>query len=120
MIEFLISLVLKVVVLLVIVPAVTSGNVAVRQGGFIRGLLILVSIGIVNLALWPALAIVTFGMVLVAQIATFGLVGIVVNALAFRLAGAMTDAFYVKNFGSALGAALTMSVANIVIQLLLG
>ena len=49
----------------------------------------------------------------------FGLVGLVVNALAFRIAGGMSDAFYVKNFGSALGAALTMSVANIVIQMLL-
>lgn len=120
MIEFLIALALKVVVLLVVVPAVTSGNVAVRNGGFFRGLLILLSIGIINLALWPALAIVTFGMVLVVQMVTFGLVGIVVNAIAFRIAGAMSESFHVKNFGSALGAALTMSVANILIQIFLG
>lgn len=119
MLEFFIALALKVVVLLVVVPAVTSGNVAIRQGGFFRGLLILLSIGLLNLALWPLLAIFTLGAILVAQMATFGLVGLVVNALAFRIAGAMSDAFYVKNFGSALGAALTMSVANIVIQMLL-
>ncbi|HMP50357.1 MAG TPA: phage holin family protein [Candidatus Melainabacteria bacterium] len=119
MLEFLIALVLKVVVLLVVVPAVTSGNVAVRQGGFFRGLLILLSIGLLNLALWPLLSIFTLGTILVAQMAIFGLVGLVVNALAFRIAGGMSDAFYVKNFGSALGAALTMSVANIVIQMLL-
>lgn len=119
MFESILTLVLQVVTLLVVVPAVTNGNVAVRQGGFLRGLLIILCIGLVNWALWPILAILTFGMILVVQMVSFGIAGIFINALAFRLFGGISTALYVKNYGSALLAAVTMSVANIVIHLLL-
>lgn len=119
MFDSLLTLVLQVLVLLIIVPAVTGGNVAIRQGGFFRGLLILVCIGIVNWMLWPILTIFTLGMVLVFQAITYGLVGIVINALAFRIAGGMSTSFHVKSFGSALVAAITMAIANVGIHMLI-
>ena len=115
----LLTLFLQVLVLLIVVPAVTDGNVAVRKGGFLRGLLILVGIGIINWMLWPVLAIFTLGMILIAQVVTFGLVGIIVNALAFRIAGGMSTSFHVKSFGWALAAAITMAIANVGIHLLI-
>ena len=120
MFESLLTLFLQVIVLLVVVPAVTSGNVAVRKGGLLRGLMILLGIGIVNWMLWPVLAIFTLGTVYIVQIISFGLVGILVNALAFRIAGGISTAFYVKSFGSAFVAALTMAVANVVIRMVVG
>ena len=119
MFESILTLVLQVVTLLVVVPAVTSGTVAVRQGGFLRGALIMLCIGLVNFALWPILALFTFGTIFIVQMLSFGLVGIFVNALAFRLFGGISTALYVKNYGSALAAAITMSVANVVIHLIL-
>jgi uncharacterized membrane protein YvlD (DUF360 family) len=115
--EFLVSLVLQVLVLLVVVPAVTANGVAVRQGGFFRGLIALVCIGLTNMILWFLLTIFTVGMTVLLQFLTFGLVGLLINALAIRATGsALKDVLYVKSFGSALGAALTMVIANCLIR----
>lgn len=115
--EFLLSIVLQVLVLLIVVPACTGQGVAVRQGGFLRGLLALICIGLTNMALWFVLAIVTVGMAVVAQFLTFGLVGLLVNALAIKATGSMLkDVLYVRSFGSAFYAALVMVVANCLIR----
>lgn len=115
--EFLISIALQVLVLLIVVPAVTSNGVAVRQGGFFRGLLALICIGLTNMALWFILTIATVGLTVVFQVLTFGLVGLLINALAFQAtAGMLKDVLYVRSFGSALGAALVMVLANCAIH----
>lgn len=115
--EFLISIALQVLVLLIVVPAVTSNGVAVRQGGFVRGLMALICIGLTNMALWFILTIATVGLTVVFQFLTFGLVGLLINALAFKATAAMlNDVLYVRSFGSALGAALVMVLANCAIH----
>ena len=48
MLEFILRAVLMVLALLVVVPALTGGKVAVRKGGFFRGLLALIVIGLTN------------------------------------------------------------------------
>ena len=114
--QFLISLVLQVLVQLVVVPAATGNGVAVRQGGFFRGLLALICIGLANLALWFGLTILTVGMTVLFQILSCGLVGLVINALAIQLTGAMLkDVLYVRSFGSAFFAGVIMMVCNYLI-----
>lgn len=115
--EFLISIVLQVLALLIVVPAVTGGGVAVRQGGFLRGLLTLFCIGLVNMILWFVLTLFTVGLTVVFQILTFGLVGLLINALAFKVtANALKDVLYVRSFGAAFGAALVMVLTNCLIN----
>ena len=113
MLHTLITLFLQVLVLLVIVPACTSGGVAVREGGLFRGFLAILCIALLNFVLWVALTFITVGFTLVAQVATFGLAGLVINALAIKAtAGMMPDVLYVRSFGSAFIAALVMVVCN--------
>ncbi len=115
--DFLITVVLQVLVLLLVVPAATSGGVAVRSGGFVRGVLALLVIGLLNLSLWFAITLLTIGTALIAQAITFGLVGLLINALAIKITGAlMEDAFYVRSYGSAFIAAIVMVVSNLLIQ----
>ncbi len=113
MLEFLIRLALMVLTLLVVVPAVTGGGVAVRRGGFFRGLLSVIVIGLVNMCLWFGITLLTLGTVLPLQILTFGFVGLLINALAFRATAAvMPEVLYVKSFGTAFGASLVMTIAT--------
>lgn len=115
--EFLISIALQVLALLVVVPAVTGNGVAVRQGGFFRGLLVLFCIGLTNMILWFGLTLVTVGMTIVTQWLTFGLVGLLINALAIKLVGkALNDVLYVRSYGSAFLAAIVMVLTNCAIR----
>lgn len=115
--EFLISIAAQVLALLIIVPAVTSKGVAVRKGGFFRGLLVLFCIGLTNMILWFLLTLVTVGMTVVLQFLTFGLVGLLINALAIKVtSNALNDVLYVRSYGAALGAALVLVLTNCAIR----
>lgn len=120
MLNYILTIFLQVVVLLVIVPNLTSGGVAVRKGGLLRGLVTVFIIGLTNLGLWIGLTMLTFGAVLAVQVLTLGLAGIVVNALAIRVAGGiLPDVLYVRSFGSALSAAVVITICNFLIANLL-
>lgn len=118
MLELLIRIALMVLTLLIVVPAVTGGNVAVRQGGFFRGLLALLVIGLCNSALWFVFALLSVGGVIVANVLLFGLVGVLINALAFvGTSKLMPSTLYVKGFGSAFWASLVMTAASFLIHM---
>ena len=118
MIPFLIRIALMVLVLLIVVPAVTGNKVAVRQGGFFRGLLSLFVIGLFNSALWFVFALATVGGALVFNVLTFGLIAVVVNALAFVVTSKlMPETLHVESFGSAFWASLWMTVASCLIHM---
>jgi uncharacterized membrane protein YvlD (DUF360 family) len=119
MLIFLIRMALLVLALLVVVPAFTGGAVAIRQGGFFRGLLALLVIGLLNSAFWFVFALLTAGGVIVANALTFGLVGILLNALAFAGAGKlMPNTLHVRDFGSAFWASIVMTLCSYVIHLI--
>jgi len=119
MLQFIIRIALMVLVLLVVVPAVTGNKVAVRQGGFFRGLLSLFVIGLFNSALWFVFALATAGGALIANALTFGLVAVLVNALAFVVTSKlMPETLHVESFGSAFWASLWMTVASFAIHML--
>lgn len=119
MLHFIIRLALMVLALLIVVPAVTGGRVAVRQGGFLKGLLSLFVIGLTNSALWFAFALLTAGGAVVINVLTVGILAVLVNALAFVLAGKfMPDTLHVESFGSAIWASVAMTFASYFIQLL--
>lgn len=117
MLELLIRVSLMVLTLLIVVPAVTGNKVAVRQGGFLRGLLSLIVIGLFNSAIWFVFALATVGGALIANALTFGLVALAVNALAFMAAGKlMPRTLHVENFWYALSASFVMTVASFLIH----
>lgn len=117
--HFIIRIVLMVLALLVVVPAATGGAVAVRKGGLIRGLLVLFVQALVNSALWYLFAILTAGGVIFANILLFGLVGLLINGLAFSVTGKlMPRHLHVESYGSAVWAALIMTVMSYLIHML--
>jgi uncharacterized membrane protein YvlD (DUF360 family) len=119
MLHFLIRLFLMVIALLVVVPAATGGAVAVRRGGLFRGLLVLIVQALVNSALWYLFAILTAGGVVVANLLLFGLVGFLINGLAFVVVGKMMPAhLQVESFGSAVWAGIVMTVMSYLIHML--
>lgn len=118
MLNLLIRIVLMVLTLLIVVPAVTGNQVAIRQGGFFRGLLALLVIGLFNSALWFVFALVTAGGALVLNAITFGAVGILINALAFLATGRlMPETLRVEGYGPAIWASIVMTAASFVIHM---
>jgi len=117
--NFIIRILLMVLSLLVVVPLATGGSVAVRRGGLIRGLFVLFVQALVNSALWYLFAILTAGGVIFANILLFGLVGLLINGLAFVVVGKlMPRHLYVESYGSAVWAGLVMTVMSYVIHML--
>lgn len=118
--HFFLRIFLMVLALLIVVPAATGGAVAVRRGGLLWGLVALTVQALVNSALWYLFAVLTAGGVIVANFVLFGLVGLLINGLAFVLAGKlMPRHLHVESFGSAVWASLVMTVMSYAIHLLL-
>lgn len=116
MIEFAIKAVLMTLALLILVPAATGGGVAVRQGGLIKGLFTLFVIGCLNFCLWLFFGLFTVGSALVFDWLTFGLVGLLINALAYKCtASVFPEVLYVRSYGSAFWAALVMTISSYLI-----
>lgn len=114
---FLLRVVLLVLALLVVVPAATNGGVAVRRGGFFRGFLSILVIGLLNLVLWAGFTLITVGTALILNVLLCGLVGILVQACAFWLASRlMPDVLHVRGFGTACWASVIMTVAGFLIN----
>jgi len=120
LLNLLIHVVLLLGALLWLVPRVTDGGVAVRQGSAFRGILALIAIALVNHIGWHLLAlagiatVVPTGTMLVA-----GLVAWLVQGVAFAIVGKiLPGVIYVRSFGTALGAALTMTAASWLVMLL--
>jgi uncharacterized membrane protein YvlD (DUF360 family) len=112
MLEFILEVVLLVLAMLVAVPALTGGNMRVH-GGFFSGLLVLVIAAIVNVGLWFGLTLLTVGGTIVGNWLTFGLVGLLINGLAFYFTGRlMPSTLYVRSYGSAFFAGLIMTLAS--------
>lgn len=117
---FIIRTILMVLSLLIIVPAVTGGSVAVRKGGILRGLLVYFILALVNSGLWLGFGILTAGGVVLANFLLLGLVGLCINALAFVVTGwLMPRTLQVESFGSGFLAALTMTFMSFVINWLI-
>ncbi len=110
---FVVRVILMVLTLLVVVPAATGGSVAVHKGGFFRGFFTLLSVGLLNMCLWLVFGLFTLGGAVLANYLLFGLVGLCINALAFKTAAwLMPDVLYVRNFGSAFWASLILTLAS--------
>jgi len=119
LLHFIVRVVLMVLALLLVVPAATGGSVAIRKGGFLRGLLALFVLGLVNSGLWFVFALVTAGGALVANALTFGVIGILINALAFvGTSKIMPETLRVDGYGSAVWASVVMTVASFLIHML--
>lgn len=110
---FFLQLFLTLLVLLVAVPLATGGNVAVRRGGLIRGLLTLLGVAVLNRILWVGFALVTVGSTVLLNWALFGLIGVLVHALALKLFSRLfPDVLRVESYGSACWASVIIMVAG--------
>lgn len=117
LLTLIVRMLIMVLTLLIVVPAVTGGGVAVRRGGLFRGLLSLFVIGLFNCCLWLCFGLFTLGGAVIADVLLFGLVGLCINALAFKLANwVMPEVLYVRGFGSAFWASTVLTVAAYLIQ----
>jgi uncharacterized membrane protein YvlD (DUF360 family) len=109
---WLLQTLLILLAMLWLVPVLTDNNVRVR-GGFLKGAFVLIGVSILEVVLWIGLTVITlFGDVLL-NILTLGLVGLLVRGLAYLMVGRLCPGcLYVRDYWSAFGAALIMTVAN--------
>lgn len=115
--EGLIRLALLVLTMLVVVPVFTGNAVSVPKGGFFRGLFAVLGVCLLNWGLWWVIALFTVGTSLVANWLLLGLVALLVNALAFSLTAKIAPSvLYVRDYGSAVWAALIMTIASWVVH----
>ncbi len=76
--------------------------------GFLSALLVAVVIGLINIFVKPILKFLTFPI----NFITFGLFSLILNALLFMLAGAITPGFEVEGFLSALFGSILLSLLS--------
>lgn len=115
---WLIQIALLVLAWLVAVPAFTGNSVNVR-GGFFAGLLVMLLVGVGNIALWSVLTVLTVGGTIVGNHLFFGLVGLLINGLAILCTGRLFPGIlYVRDYGSAFLAALVMTLASYGVHML--
>lgn len=113
MLDFVIKAVLMTLALLILVPMLTGGGVAVRSGGIIKGLFTLFVIACANFCLWLGFAFFTAGGAVLLNWLTFGLVGLLINALAYKCTAAVfPEVLYVRSYCSAFLASLVMTLSS--------
>src|SRR4051794_22147210 len=85
------------------------------DGGFGSLLWVAVIFGLVNAVLGTILRLLTFPLILL----TLGLFALVINALLFQITSWISDSLDVDGFGSALLAALIISIINTILDFVL-
>ena len=93
----------------VLMDSVTIG------GGFFGAIGLAVVYGLISAVLGTVLRLLTLPLVLI----TVGLFEIVINAVLLSVTAALTDALEIDGFGSALGAAVILSVVSVLISLVI-
>lgn len=112
--EFLVKLVLDALIWLIVIPAVTNQGVKIN-GGFFSAVWCSLLVCIVHHILWVVIAVGTVGLAVIFQVLTFGLVGVVITAVAIDCASAMApNMLHVR--GGKFIAALTLVVLNALIN----
>lgn len=118
--NLLIHLVLLVMALMWLVPAVTAGGVAVRQGSAFRGVLAVLAIALINHIGWHLLALL--GIATVVPNATMIVACVIawfVQSCAISLTGKiMPGVLEVRTFSAAMGASLALTAAGWLVTLL--
>ena len=93
----------------VLMDSVTIG------GGFFGAIGLAVVYGLISAVLGTVLRLLTLPLVLI----TVGLFEIVINAVLLSVTAALTDALEIDGFGSALGAAVILSLVSVLISLVI-
>jgi putative membrane protein len=96
-----------------ITTKIVRGVRAQSTGGLLLAALVL---GLINSFIRPVLLLFTFPL----TVFTFGLFALVINALMVSITAALVPVFEVKNFGSALLAALIMAILSMLGLLIFG
>jgi uncharacterized membrane protein YvlD (DUF360 family) len=118
MLNFIVETILMLFVMLYAVPALTGGGVAVPAGGFLRALGALVVIGLLNTGLWTIITAFSIGGAILADYLTFGLVGLLVNALALLITARVAPSvLYVRSYWSAIGGAVVTTLASYLVAM---
>jgi len=120
LLNLLIHIALLLAALLWLVPQVTAGGVAVRQGSAFRGFLALLAIALINHIGWHLLALVGIATVIPsATMVVAGLIAWFVQACAIAITGKiMPGVLQVRSFSTALGASAVLIVTGWLVMLL--
>jgi uncharacterized membrane protein YvlD (DUF360 family) len=95
-----------------LVPVLTDNNVRVH-GGFIKAALVLIGVSVFDVLLWTGLTVVTLFADVLLNFLTLGLIGLLVNALAYLIVGRLFPrSLYVRDYMSAFAAAAIMTIAS--------
>lgn len=110
---FLLKILIPSLVLILLVPRLTRQGVAIREGNIMGGILVMLFVALSNCVVWSSAAFLTLGSILLVNILTFGLVGVLITAASLCLAErAMPDTLQVTSFSAALWAGLILNVAG--------
>lgn len=109
--EILINL-LVMSVAVFIMAAILPG---IRVKSFTTALVVAVVYGLLNFVLFKVLIFITFPL-LILKLVTFGMFGVVLNALLLMLTDRLLRDFEIAGFGSALLGALGISVINLILH----
>lgn len=110
------ALLLRVVVLTVAFLVVNALMDSVTiGGGFFGAIGLAVVYGLISAVLGTVLRLLTLPLVLI----TVGLFEIVINAVLLSITAWLTDALEIDGFGSALGAAVILSVVSVLVSLVI-
>lgn len=110
------ALLLRIVVLTVAFLAVNALMDSVTiGGGFFGAIGLAVVYGLISAVLGTVLRLLTLPLVLI----TVGLFEIVINAVLLSVTAWLTDALEIDGFGSALGAAVILSVVSVLVSLVI-
>jgi hypothetical protein len=119
LLHLILHLLLLLAVLIYIVPAVTDGGVAIRRNSAVRGILALIVIAISNKIFWHVLVLSGVSLSVPTALLTMGVVGWLANSVAIFVTGRiMPGVLYVRSFGAAMGASLTLILAGWAISFL--
>jgi putative membrane protein len=110
------ALLLRMVVLTAAFLAVDALMDSVTiSGGFFGAIGLAVVYGLISAVLGTILRLLTLPLVLI----TVGLFEIVINAVLLSVTAGLTDALEIDGFGSALGAAVILSIVSVLISLVI-
>ena len=105
---YLVHWLLATIALLITAYLVPGFRISSMIAAFIAALMI----GFVNMFIWPVLAVLTLPLTVV----TFGLFLFVVNAIALKIAAALTPGFQIEGFVPALLGSIVLSVVGYLVR----
>jgi putative membrane protein len=113
------QIIIRFLILAVSIYLIAMVVPGIRLRGFKSALSVAAVYALLNFVLFKLLFFITFPLIILKWL-TLGIFGVVLNAVLLMITDKMLDDFEIAGFGSALIAALGISVVNLVLGLIFG